>query len=190
MNQMKANLFQNVVIILLSTVFFLLFMNAALAATFCASSVSELQSNLTDAAGNGQDDTVQIVQGTYEGNFYYSSSEANDLSIKGGYASGCGSRTIDPANTVLDGTNTDSSLILVSGQAADFLVEGLTLQNGTAGIEKGGGIYALTSGSVTMRNNILSNNTANSCGGGAFVDAAAVTFEDNTISQNSGGGGS
>ncbi len=190
MNQIKTNLFQNIVIILLSTVFFWLFMNAALAATFCASSVSQLQSNLTEAAGNGQDDTIQIVQGTYEGNFSYISSESNDLSVKGGYASGCSSRTIDPANTGLDGTNTDSSLILVSSQTTDFLVEGLTLQNGTASIEKGGGIYALTSGNVTMRNNILSNNTADSCGGGAFVDAASVTFEDNTISKNSGGGGS
>ena len=74
MNQIKTNLFQDIVIILLSTVFFLLFTNAASAATFCASSVSQLQSYLTDAAGNGQDDTVQIVQGTYVGNFYYNSS--------------------------------------------------------------------------------------------------------------------
>ena len=109
MNQIKTNLLQNIIITLLSAVFCLLFMNAALAATFCANSASQLQSYLTDAAGNGQDDTVQIVQGTYEGNFYYNSSEANALSIKGGYASGCGSRTIDAANTVLDGTNTDSS---------------------------------------------------------------------------------
>jgi len=83
----------------------------------------------------------------------------------------------------------DSSLILVSNQEADFLVEALTLQNGTAGNGRGGGLYALTTGDVTLRNNLLSNNTASSAGGGAFVDAATANLEDNTISQNSGGAG-
>ena len=187
---MKRNQSQSIIIILLSAAFFLLFINAALAATFCAGNASELQSAITNAAGNGQDDTIQVVQGTYDGNFLYSSSEANSLSVKGGYAAGCGSRTINPANTVLDGTNTDSPLILVSSEAADFLVEGLTLQNGNSAIEKGGGLYALTRGSVTMKNSILSNNTAGDSGGGAYVDAASLTLEDSTISQNSGGGGS
>jgi len=190
MDRMKANLIQNLVFSLLASApFFIFWVNPALTATFCVSSASEFQSSLTTAADNNQDDTIQIVQGIYEGNFSYSSSEAKNLSVKGGYASNCSSRTTDPADTVLDGMSTDSSLILVSTQVADFLVESLTLQNGTAGIGKGGGLYALTTGDVTMRNNLLSSNTASGGGGGVFVDAATANFENNTISQNSGGAG-
>jgi hypothetical protein len=49
------------------------------AAVFCVDSASALQSALTSAQSNGEDDQIQIVQGTYVGNFVYASTQANDL---------------------------------------------------------------------------------------------------------------
>jgi len=72
------------------------------AATFCVSDATELQDALTVAASNGENDTIQIVQGTYVGNFIYESTEANSLALEGGYNSGCGSRILDPENTILN----------------------------------------------------------------------------------------
>ena len=44
--------------------------------------------------------------------------------------------------------------------AADFAVDGLTLQNGNVNIQ-GGGLYAVTNGTVTLTNNTISDNSAN-----------------------------
>lgn len=76
------------------------------AAIFCVSTAAELQAALTTAASNGEDDVIHIVQGTYNGNFVYASTEAFNLTVEGGYAASCSSRVVDPANTVLDGLAT------------------------------------------------------------------------------------
>lgn len=51
--------------------------------TFCVSDATGLQTALTTASGNGEDDTVQIEQGTYVGSFIYTSLEAFSLTIEG-----------------------------------------------------------------------------------------------------------
>ncbi len=124
-----------------------LIVSYAYAADFCVSTATEFQSALDVAEGNGEDDVIQIVQGTYEGNFVYSSYAANSLKIKGGYDSGCAAQTLDPANTILDGGEIDNVLALVvyDELAADFSVEGLTVQNG--------GIYIRTAGDLVYSNN-------------------------------------
>lgn len=73
------------------------------AASFNVNSAAQLTSALTTAQNNGEDDTVQLVQGSYSGNFIYSSHEANSLTILGGWTSDFTNRVIQPANTVLDG---------------------------------------------------------------------------------------
>ena len=186
-------------IISILTILTILF-SAALSfgATFCVDSATELQSALTTASSNGEDDIVQIVQGTYSGNFAYASTEAYGVSVEGGYASGCASREVDPDNTVLDGNATGSVLVLSSpDQAVKFVVDGLTIQNGNAS-GSGGGLFTLTgSGEVTLTNNIISGNVAGnsleSYGGGVYADGSGtVTLTNNTITGNSGvyrGGG-
>ena len=141
-------------------------------ATFCVDSAAELQTALTTATSNGEDDTIQIVQGTYSGNFIYASTEAYGVSVEGGYASGCVSREVDPANTVLDGNATGNVLVLSSpDQAVKFVVDGLTFQNGNAS-GPGGGLFTLTNdGEVTLTNNIISGNVAGSSGNGGGVYA-------------------
>ena len=161
----------------------------AFGATFCVKNATELQFALTTAASNTEDDTIQIVQGTYNGNFTYASYESNSLTVEGGYTSDCASRTIDPGNTVLDGGGADNVLALVSQGAANFSVEGLTLQNGNAStVDYGGGLYAKTTdGNVTLTDNTFTGNTALYQSGGAYVSGSA-TLTNNTFSGNTGGG--
>ena len=157
-------------------------------ATFCVSDETELQSALTTAAGNGEDDAIQIVQGTYEGNFVYASLEARNLTVKGGYTADCSTREVDPANTILDGRGLDTVLALASEDKANFTVECLTLQNGSAGTAlHGGGLYAKTQGDVDLDGNTFTGNRAESSGGGAYVYAgsyADVTLANNAFTGN------
>jgi hypothetical protein len=50
---------------------------------FCVSDATGLQTALTTASGNGEDDTVQIEQGAYVGSFIYVSTESFSLTIEG-----------------------------------------------------------------------------------------------------------
>ena len=136
----------------------LFFTNITFGATFCVNDEAELKAALTTAASNGEDDIIQIIQGTYNGNFVYASTEENSLTVEGGYTEDCASRTIDPANTISDGGRIDTVLALVSQEAANFSVEGITLQNGnTSTVDYGGGLYAKTEDStVTLTSNTFS----------------------------------
>lgn len=178
------------------------FIATAKAATFCVSSASELETALATAAGNGENDTVQVLQGNYFGNFIYASTEAFNISIEGGYSTNCFSRVLNASNTVMDGSNSESVLILSSNQIAAFKVDGLTLRNGTAqvigpsGGTSGGGLKVLTNGSLTLTNCNVNNSSASSGGGvcvGPNSDAytISVTLSNNTINDNSAtyGGG-
>ncbi|MCK4426767.1 MAG: hypothetical protein KAV69_08450, partial [Deltaproteobacteria bacterium] len=136
----------------------LLFVSAAQAATFCVSDAAGLHDALSQAASNGEDDIIQIVQGTYVGNFIYASTEAFGVTIEGGYTT-CASREVDPANTVLDGDAAGNVLVLsCPDQAVKFVVDGVTLQNGNAS-NNGGGLFAKTdNGEVTLTNNTITGN--------------------------------
>jgi parallel beta-helix repeat protein len=164
----------------------LFLVGAAQAATFCVSDAAGLHNALSHAANNGEDDTVQIVQGTYVGNFIYASTEAFGVTIEGGYTAYCASREVDPADTVLDGDAAGNVLVLsCPDQAVEFVVDGVTLQNGNAS-NKGGGLFAKTDdGEVTLTNNTITENSADSTGG-VYVDASStVTLTNNTIAGNS-----
>jgi hypothetical protein len=170
------------------------------AAQFCVNSAASLQTALTTAAGNGVDDEVGIVQGTYMGNFVYASSQANNLSVLGGYTEGCAGRVLDPVNTILDGNRTNTVLVLSAPDvAADFLVEGLTLRNGqpaSGHAGYGGGLFAKVGGigAVTVNLNRIENNTGGTYGpkgGGAYIyaDCGTATLTNNSITGNTSGTG-
>ena len=164
--------------------------SSSFGATFCVSNTTELQSALTTATSNGEDDTIQIVQGTYNENFTYASTEANSLVVEGGYTSSCTSRTINPENTVLDGGDVDHVLALISQESANFSVEGLTLQNGNAKTAQyGGGLYAESgnhvSGSINLSKNTICDNIASMGGGGAYIYGRGNILTNNTFIGNS-----
>jgi PKD repeat protein len=179
---------QSVVSFLTVVVFILLLIGMAEATEFCVSTAGELQSALTEAQGNGQDDVIRIVQGTYYGNFIYASTETHDLIIEGGYEDECTSRVVYPANTVLDAGGSGVVLALSAPSVAiDLVVDGLALQNGKAiAGNKGGGLYVNTIGNITVRSSALVNNSTDyDDGGGAYIyGPVSVHLEGNVISDN------
>ncbi len=145
---------------------------------FCVSNAMQLQNALTEAATNGEDDIIRVEQGTYRGNFIFDSSEGDSLTLLGGFDRGCETRTLDPSNTILDGKNTGRVLYINNPGGylgGDIIIDGFTIQNGNTA-EMAGGIYAAscvmgTPGRITIKDNIIKNNSA-STGGGicAFTD--------------------
>ena len=74
------------------------------------------------------------------GSALFTRGETQALAVLGGYTVGCAGRTLDPANTILDGNLTNTVLVLSAPDvAAEFLVEGLTLRNGKPTSGDGGG---------------------------------------------------
>jgi len=166
----------------------------------CVSDASGLLTALSTAQSNSADDIIQVVKGTYTGTFSYNSSEGYSITLEGGYESGCGSREVDPANTVLDGFGSAGrTLYLNNSDGGNVEVEGFTIQHGSAD-SYGGGVYANSytnsgiSGAVTLANNIVTNNTAAYDGGGVFAESGSnlgtsgtVTLRDNIVTGNTSG---
>lgn len=169
-----------------------------LGATFQVTTSEALLSALYDAATNGENDTIRVAQGTYDGSYVYSSTEANSLTIEGGWNADFTDRSIAAANTVLDGSDTGLRVLGISSTAAaDIAVEGLTLRNGTftASGTGGAGLYVTTAGGdIALRQCAVSNNSSSSAGGGGTLlrsNGGSVTLAENTYSGNttSGSGG-
>ena len=123
-----------------------------------------------DAAFSGE--TIIVCPGTYKENIEFNNSEIT-LQSK------------DPSDssivdaTIIDGNNEDS-VIRFSGEDTST-VKGFTIQNGNA--TYGGGINIQNS-SPTIRNNVISNNTATTYGGGINIEHGSPTFTGNTITEN------
>jgi hypothetical protein len=191
---------------LLASVFVLFAVSSPVnAAVFCVDNSGALQSALTTAQSNGEDDQIQIVQGTYVGNFYYASTQTSDLSVQGGWTAGCTGRTIDPANTVLDGNQTGIVVMLTAPDVpANLLLHGVTLRNGYSGllarigsngsitadfnelIENNNGASLSGFGNFFLTNNNIHDNSSGGDGGGVYVNGVnAINFTNNIIHSNS-----
>ena len=188
MKRDKIKEIQHSAIVFVAACFIFCSISTAKAETFCVQTSSALQSALNTAANNGEADEIQIVQGTYTGNFTYETQEEYKLSVKGGYASGCTSRVVNASNTVLDGNSAGTVLMVDSVERADFECEGVTFQNGSA--ERGGGLRIVSqTGNVTLSNNLVSGNRATEFGGGiSTYSNGTITLTNNTISNNESDG--
>ncbi len=173
---------------------FLLNSQTLQAATFNVSSAADLQTALTTAAGNGENDIINVAAGTYNTSdnggqvFEYLSSEGFGISLVGE----------NSATTILDGGGVDQVLSIVSTsvEIMTISVSGLTLQNGLApSAVSGGGVFislAFTGGStVNLSDLIIQNNsTTDSSGGGAYVSIIGdVNLSHLTITGNNALGG-
>jgi hypothetical protein len=156
------------------------------AADFCVDSASALQTALTSAATNGQADRLLVVQGTYTGPFVYTSSERFALQVLGGYVAGCASRTLDAANTTLQGDGADRVLGLTATNGGAFTLEGVTISGG-ARTGDGGGLYASTASNIYLRDNLFRDNRASAKGGGAYIAGEATMYVERNIFQGNGG---
>ena len=158
----------------------------AQAAVHCVSTTNELRNALSLAATNAQEDTINIVQGTYEGSFVYTSAEAYAVTVQGGYTAGCAGRVVNPLNTVIDANGVGSALVLNSTGMTPFSVDGLLLRDGKAGNGYSSGIYIATNDKdVTISNCHLTNNY----GAGLYVRSANSVKLTNTVSNANNGEG-
>jgi hypothetical protein len=171
--------------------------SSAWAETFCVSTAAELSSALSTAGSNGEDDTIQVVRGTYLADTYtmfsYFTQENYNLSLLGGYAEGCGSRILDPTNTILDGQDTVQVVRLLPHNytSGNLVFQGFTVQNGyTTGYDSGAGLHiggsADHSGDVTADHNIIRDNNTDYIGGGLYggSDTGVTRIENNLIVNN------
>lgn len=156
----------------------------------CVSNAAELQAALTTAQSNSLDDIIQVVQGTYTGNFTYSSSESYGITLQGGYTAGCLARVVNPTNTILDGGTSGGVLSIISdnssGVATGYItVDGFTIQHGAGATTfYGAGVRAyshnmsttgnMAANAVTITNNIVIQNSAVNTGGGVYASSQSA----------------
>jgi hypothetical protein len=171
----------------------------ARAATFCvtAGDTVGLQSALTLASNNNEDDLIELQAGQYSmgSNFllgYDSPTEYHDLTIAGGYGDNfgnpCGTppAVADASVTILDG-----GLLHVhfAGGVGSFTLDSVTVQNtfGTdpihAPVQIGG--YPNWTGNVTIRNSIFFGN-ASTTTSGVYIFAAegALSVQNSVFAGN------
>jgi YD repeat-containing protein len=168
----------------------------------CVATSADLQAALNAATADGVNDVIRLVTGVYTltGNggyaFGYGTYEPYGLFLLGGYAPGCATRVLDPANTVLDGESLGSVLALSQSGGFPFvssLMEGLTIRNGRAYSDAGLSL-TLANGSSVIRRSVVEGNVADGDGGGlgANVSGGSLTIDRtifrNNVSSGNGGG--
>ncbi|MCF7978991.1 MAG: right-handed parallel beta-helix repeat-containing protein, partial [Chromatiaceae bacterium] len=150
-----------------------------LADEFCINDELSLQNALIYAAGNGQDDHIKVVQGRYLGNFVYGSVEPRSIKIEGGYTQGCTGRSLNSANTVMDGRN--SGIVMVIAAESSVTIEGISFTNGMqAGLQ----LEVSDPGSISIRYNNISDNA----GSGIVLSRTRASLIGNNIMRNAGTG--
>jgi len=179
--------------------FFLTCPYLAKAEEFCVRDAQSFQDALVKAATNGEDDVIKVIKGTYTDDydsFGFNSSEGHNLEILGGYEVGCTVRTLDPANSIIDGQHAHRALILKNSDGGDIKVEGFTIKNGAVDAQGGGLLVQSSSpthsGNILVNRNIVTNNTATDYGGGIFAyseanpegTAGSVTITENVVTAN------
>jgi predicted outer membrane repeat protein len=136
---------------------------------------------LIDAASDG--DVIVIPPGTYN--------EAIDFKGKGIHV-----RSSDgPEATIIDATGLEMSVVsFTGGERPGSILEGFTITGGTGTVanplSRGGGIYIIDS-NPTIRNCIITGNSASAQGGGMFNNRSNPTLTGVIFSENTAvdGGG-
>jgi hypothetical protein len=125
-----------------------------------------------NAAANG--DTVQVAPGYYFENINFLGKAIRVTSEQG------------PQVTVIDGNQAGSVVTFASGETAQAVLNGFTLQNGlpTAAAGYRGGGVRIQSSSPTITANLIRNNSAGDAGGGISSSFGSPLIQGNTISNN------
>ncbi|MHC4946410.1 MAG: right-handed parallel beta-helix repeat-containing protein, partial [Planctomycetota bacterium] len=131
-----------------------------------------------DQAVNG--DTIIVRPGTYVENLDYSGKEIAIQSEQG------------PESTVIDGNQDGSVVVFQNGEGPAAVLEGFTITNGNGtvspqyGWREGGGIWCAYESSPIIRKNIITGNKAR-YGGGIFT-VWSLEIRENIISENTANG--
>jgi hypothetical protein len=164
------------------------------AAVFNVTNATQLRDALTDSAGNGENDTINIDGGQYNtsgSTFSYTPSlgppeENYSLTIVGAGA----------GNTILDGGGLDQVMNIdttgITDDNAHISINGITFQNGrevpAPGDGYGGGLYVGTfSADARVEDSEFINNAAGDDGGGAELSSGNgdLTLTNNSFDGNS-----
>ncbi|QBB71246.1 hypothetical protein ELE36_13260 [Pseudolysobacter antarcticus] len=161
------------------------------AALFCVNSVAGLNFALTTSQDNGQNDQIDIVAGSYAlnaGGLQFFSSEANSITIFGGYNADCSQLTT--AVTSLNGENIYQVLRVIQSStsaAASIHIERITFIAGKTGADGGGGLFATAqNGDVRIESNRFLLNHAENYAGAIYINIGGlITLRNNLFYLNS-----
>ena len=194
------------------------------AASVCVDTVSELLSAINDYDDQTGPSTytIKVVRGTYAvgagliSTVHDAGFEEVTFQLLGGYSANCTSRTINPANTVIDAAGqANTGLMLQPAFNADVLIEGVTFTRFNSGSalfvqfltgDDEGAVYSvrysafvdntvgtainLNGSIVSVSNTLVASNQTNGAAVKLFhssVDGSTF-FTTNTIAANTGGG--
>jgi hypothetical protein len=173
------------------------------AATFCATTTNELQTDLTTAASNNQDNTIDVHLGNYAvpaGGFVYNviDPSANyNLDLEGGwYGSSPGQCLVQEftgAETVLDGQNTDPVMNIQTGNntTGNITVRYFTFQYGMGDPPALLIVAHNSTGAIRVENSLFRGNNIKTDNQDDEIVAVAsyvgvIYFLDNAIVDNVG----
>lgn len=153
------------------------------AATFNVTTPAEFQTALTTAQANSQNDTINVLAGTYNigSTLTYDTTEDFDLTLVGAGAS----------TTLLDGGKSVQIMNLTGTGSGDISISGLTLQNGRNGSVGGlgGALFANNgaNGAITIDRCIVTNSTSVKNTGGAWIGGVNgdLTVTNSSFTHNS-----
>ena len=167
----------------------------AAAASFCAHSAAEIQTALTAAQANGEEDEIRITTGNYPlaATLTYNSSEAHGIFIGGSYDDAqCAESSLNlgGSGTILDGQHAVRVLFVASPNGGVGLL-GLTLSagrssNGSAGA---GAVIAGCLGCVVAYNRFSANRVTgtDALAGGLLINGTtSLEFSNNLFFGNRG----
>lgn len=156
---------------------------------YCVDDATALQTILDEAATNGEDDHIRLVQGFYSvpsGGFEYEALDSRDLEISGGWVGICLGRGGDAFDTTLDGGATEKILYIVANQRS-VKISRLLFLNGESNL--GGGLHILFALNAVIERNAFVANRANFSGSAAYVSDGIneIRFMNNLFVVNDGG---
>jgi uncharacterized repeat protein (TIGR01451 family) len=143
--------------------------NSATSTTTVGGSVAGIQAQI-DAAVDG--DTVVVVPGIYLGSINFHGKAITVKSEQGA------------AVTLIDGNRAGSVVTFNSGEGNTSVLDGFTLQNGSA--SEGGGISVQSSSPMIINNTIIDNTAC--AGAGIGLGFASPIVQGNVIRDNNKGG--
>lgn len=155
------------------------------AATFAVDSIAELQTALTTAEANGEDDIVNIAPGVYQ--------PANPIEFTGVENYSITLIGAGPASTIFDGSDIVSmhSVFEIDQQGYPGENAGITVSSLAVSGSGGRGMYLDTSAELNLRNCLLKSNSE----GGAYlfspeghITVERCSFLSNTFANGQGGG--
>jgi parallel beta-helix repeat protein len=186
----------------------------AKAADFHVTSAQEFQTALSTAANNGEDDTVLLAAGIYPGRFSFTSAESFALAVKAEPGLNPGQVILDAEflgrPLLLSGGSSSVNIFVENITLQDGLLNGngaglyinntsggnVSLTNniikgnsfGTSQYRYGAGAYIESTGTITLDQNIIKNNSGSgreAKGGGVYITGGTtVMLTGNTISNN------